>query len=105
MAITAEELLSLQGIAPAAAADRAWSQECAAAASDYVDSLPHVTPGEWPPRIRAGALMLAQRLYAARSAPLGAAGVDLTGSLVRATTDPEVSRLLGTGRYTRPRAG
>jgi hypothetical protein len=103
--ITAEDLIATLGIPLAGAADQAWARDTAYAVNAYVDRLPHVTPDDWDAATRVGALMLAQRIYAARSAPLGAAGLDVTGALVRATTDPEVGRLLRTGKYMAPRVG
>ncbi len=102
--LTMADLVAALGIDPAAAADRAWAQAAVDGINTYVDRLPHVTPGAWDAMTHLGATMLAQRAYAARSAPLGAAGMDVTGSLVRATTDPEVGRLLRVGRYATPRA-
>lgn len=105
MTITAAALLGSLGVTAATAADTEWAERAAAAATEYVDELPHVTPGDWDERATVGALMLAQRIYSARSAPLGAAGMDVTGALVRATTDPEVGRLLRVGKYAAPRVG
>lgn len=98
-------LLGSLGVTGASPVDTEWAERAAAAATEYVDQLPHVDPGAWDHRSHTGALMLAQRIYSARSAPLGAAGMDVTGALVRATTDPEVGRLLRVGRYETPRIG
>lgn len=103
--LTTATLIASLGIPLASETDTAWAELVCAAVNDYVDGLPHVTPGAWDNRTLTGATMLGQRIYEARSAPLGAAGLDVTGSLVRATTDPEVGRLLRTGSYTTPRAG
>lgn len=103
--LTTQDLLDALGISLAGPSEQAWAQQCANAVNDYVDALPHVTPGAWTPRTHTGASLLAQRIYAGRSAPLGAAGYDVTGSLIRATTDPEVGRMLRVGRYAIPRVG
>lgn len=103
--LTVEDVLAALGIPLAGGLDRDWCEAVTAAAAEYVDRLPHVTPGAWDSPTRIGATMLAVRLYHSRSAPLGAAGADIAGGLVRATTDPEVGRLLRLGRYQTPRAG
>jgi len=103
--ITAQDLIDSLGIPLASASDQAWAAQVVDAVNEYVDGLPWVTPDAWTPRYRTGATMLAQRVYEARSAPLGAAGLDVTGALVRATTDPEVGRLLRLGKYQVPRVG
>lgn len=103
--LTVAEVAAALGISPASPTDDAWLAQVVAAVNVYVDALPHVTAGDWDGRTLLGATMLAQRCYAARSAPLGAAGMDVTGAMMKATTDPEVGRMLRTGRYMKPAAG
>jgi len=104
VAITAADVQAALGIPTASPADSAWLDTVTAAANSYVARLSHVSD-PWDAATQAGAVMLAVRLYHSRSAPLGAAGTDIAGGLVRATTDPEVGRLLRIGRYQKPMAG
>jgi hypothetical protein len=105
--LTVDDLLAALGIPPDGATNEAWAQQAVDAVNAYVARLPHVIKagGAWTDDTKTGASMLAQRIYEARSAPLGAAGIDVTGALMRSTTDPEVGRLLRIGRYQTPRAG
>jgi hypothetical protein len=105
--LTVDGLIEALGINPASDKDVAWATTSVAGINAYVNRLPHVkAAGEvWDDSTTLGATLLAQRAYAARGAPLGAAGLDVTGAMVRATTDPEVGRYLRIGRYARPRAG
>lgn len=104
--IAPDDVAAALGIAPASAADTAWLQSATDAANAYVMRLPQCAGGAvWSADTITGAIMLAVRLYHSRSAPLGAAGTDVAGGLVRASTDPEIGRLLRIGRYTAPAAG
>lgn len=106
--VTAADVSEYLGLP--ATADQAWLAKCAAAASAYVNALPHVVtsetpPPEWTADTAAGATMLAGRLYQSRNAPLGAAGFDAMGGVVVTRTDPELARLLRIGRFLPPRTG
>lgn len=105
--LTSDALFGALGTTPAGAPDQAWADTVCVAVNDYVSRLPHVVPmgSTWDGPTETGAVMLGMRLYSARSAPLGAAGYDVTGALVRATSDPEVGRMLRVGRYAMPRVG
>lgn len=105
--LTPAALFGALGTSPAGAPDSAWAETVCAAVNGYVGRLPHVAAaGEpWDGPTETGAVMLGMRLYSSRSAPLGAAGYDVTGALVRATSDPEVGRMLRIGRYAMPRVG
>lgn len=88
--------------------DQAWATQAAAGATAYVNSLTHVadsTETEWDADTRAGAVMLAGRLFQSRNAPLGAAGFDAMGGVVISRTDPELARLLRIGRFLPPAVG
>lgn len=107
MAITADDIRATRGIPFASPDDADWAASVAAGVNAYVNKLPHVIKagGVWDDMTTLGARMLGQRAYEARSAPLGAAGMDVAGALVKASTDPEVGRYLRIGGYTTPRAG
>lgn len=56
------------------------------------------------PRIVLGAKMLGSRLWSRRSSPAGIASFAEFGPAVVLRYDPDIERLLGLGRYGRPRA-
>lgn len=103
--ITTGDVAAALGIPSAAGGDADWLQSVTDATNTYVNRLPHVDPANWSDDTTTGATMLAVRLYHSRSAPLGAAGMDVTGGLVRATTDSNVGRLLRLGGYMMPQTG
>lgn len=111
--ITTSELFGALGVTAASPADDSWAGQAVAAVNAYVGGLPWVQDHlaaaapdtTWPPAATAGALMLAMRVYSARSAPLGMATLDVTGALQVAQTDPSVQWLLRSGRFTPPGVG
>lgn len=60
---------------------------------------------EGGPDVQLGAAMLAARLYARRSSPQGLASFGEFGPGAILRLDPDVERLLGTGRHARPALG
>lgn len=103
--ITGSDLIAALGIPLASAADQAWADECAAGVTAYVDALPHVTPADWDPRTRVGAILLAKVTYNQRSAGDGIPTLDLTGSLNKPETAREIHRYLRIGWAAMPRVG
>ena len=57
------------------------------------------------PDVVEGALLLAARLVARKASPTGLANYGEFGPATVMRLDPDVERLLGLGRYTRPRVG
>lgn len=55
--------------------------------------------------VRMAGLLAAARLYARRSSPAGLASYGELGAEAVLRLDPDVARLLGTGRHARPRVG
>lgn len=55
--------------------------------------------------VELGAVMLAARLYARRSSPQGLASFGEFGPGAILRLDPDVERLIGTGRHARPAVG
>lgn len=51
------------------------------------------------PAVRVGAAMLAYRLYARRTAPLGVIGFTEDGAAGIMREDPDIARMLGIGRH------
>lgn len=71
-------------------------------AADGVTVVPTFTPS--PRHVQAGVLATA-RLYARRSSPAGLASFGEFGAAEVLRLDPDVSRLLGTGRFAPPAVG
>jgi hypothetical protein len=104
--LTVADLVAVLGINPARPVDEAWAAAVVDGVNDYVDHLPHVTPGAWDRRTLTGASMLAQTAYEARGGANGAAALDLVAAADAADTKwPQFSRYLRIGRHTKPRAG
>lgn len=57
------------------------------------------------PDLLEGAVLLAARLYARRGSPAGVASFAEFGPSQVLRFDPDIDRLLGLGRYARPRVG
>jgi len=78
--------------------------------ADYVEAnRPDLRPDELlgfdpPPRVVLGAKMLGARLWARRGSPQGVASFAEFGPAEILRYDPDIQRLLGLGRYAKPRA-
>lgn len=60
---------------------------------------------EWSGSIRLGALMLGARLYRRRNSPAGVESMGELGPVYVSRNDPDLSQLLGFGRWAKPRIG
>lgn len=77
---------------------------CVAAVNAFVTELPHVE--DITELTKAGATMLAARLYRRRNSPAGITAFGTDGGAVYVQRqDPDVALLLGLGAYARPRVG
>ena len=103
--LTPADLLAALGIPPASQGDTDWAASVVAGVNDYVDALPHVDPSAWDARTTTGATLLAQAIYSARSAPDGAAGIDVVGGMIPVKMNPRIGQMLRIAGYTPPRAG
>lgn len=61
--------------------------------------------GDAPADVKLGALILAARFYARKGSPMGVATFAEFGAAQIVRLDPDVERLLGIGRHSRPRIG
>lgn len=67
----------------------------------WLDTLPEEVPAD----VWLGAVLLTNRLLARRGSPQGVAELGEFGPATVLRTDPDVERLLGLGRYGKPRVG
>ena len=86
----------------------AIAETCRVAAAAYcVEQRPDLAPEQLGEHrgLRMAALLSCARLYARRNTPTGLASFGEFGASDILRFDPDVARLLGTGRHARPRVG
>lgn len=87
------------------------AEDCRAAAGDYCEAQrPDLFAADGvtfnaTPKVALAGILAAARLYARRSTPTGLASFGEFGASDILRLDPDVGRLLGTGRYAPPRVG
>lgn len=97
--------LGLKDTDPQAAAAERSRVAAAAAVEEARADL--ITADVFTPRANVlhGALMLAARLHARRGSPTGVVAYSELGGSTVVRFDSDIEKLLGTGRYARPRIG
>lgn len=103
--LTRGELGAWLKLGPQQEVDAAILDTICAATTAFVNDLPHVRADQatqWAAGTRAGALMLAARLWRRRNSPEGVASFAEAGVSFVARYDPDVTRLL---RLNGPRVG